>query len=96
MTLLTLLIYPFGNDFWALTGSLEKRETVNRLPLTVNRQQLTEIPSCRTADGDRRPVIVARCSSVVAREVEIPLCLPYLLYFTMLYFTYLPVSKKTK
>ena len=58
LTLLTYLLYlftyPLRNGFSDEVDPLEKREPVNRQPSTVNRQPLTEIPSCRTADGGWR------------------------------------------
>ena len=58
----TLLTYPLGNGFSDEVDPLEKREPVSRQPSAVNRQPLTEIPSCRTAGGDRRQAVVARRS----------------------------------
>ena len=60
---------------------VEKRETVDRQPSTVNRDPELSDGGRRTADGDRR-------SSLVARHLEIPLCLPYLHTYLLYLLTY--------
>ncbi len=81
---LELAIVPilrYCRCFWYEADSLEKRETVNRQPLT-------EIPSCRTVDGGRRTADGGRRYVLVARD---PIMLTYFTipYFTLPYFTYL-------
>ena len=86
LTLLTYLIYPSEKQIWSKAGPLKKRNKRKKQPsfrATELPIRATELPSFRVPGAERG-------SALVARNLEIPLCLlTYLLYLLYL-LTYLP------